>query len=98
MAHMAHAKAVMETEKRNLYMKMPLDRVRHDALEGVSLARIAWRIRQPVEAGRVLGFVVEPSEQAAALGLGPVIDAGKVVLPRSNPQVEPVSKENQVSR
>jgi len=87
-----------EDEDENIYMKMPLPRVIEDARHGVSLARQAWRRRDPALASRVLGFVVEPSEQAAALGLGPVIDAGKVVLPRSNPQVEPVSKENQVSR
>jgi len=53
-----------EDEDENIYMKMPLPRVIEDARHGVSLARQAWRRRDPALASRVLGFVVEPSEQA----------------------------------
>ena len=48
----------------NIYMKVPLDRVRSDALTGVKLAREAYRERDPVRADIDLGPVVLPSEQA----------------------------------
>ncbi len=46
------------------YLRMPLDRVRADALTGVRLAREAYRERDPVRADIDLGPVVLPSEQA----------------------------------
>ena len=46
----------------NVYLKMPIERVRQDAKQGVSLARQAWRIRQPVEAAKALGHIIEPEE------------------------------------
>jgi len=53
----------MKNEKSNAYLTMPLAQVEADAKHGVRLARIAWRQRDKDGAGRVLGFVVEPSEQ-----------------------------------
>ena len=47
----------------NIYMKVPLDRVRSDALTGVKLAREAYRERDPVHADLDLGPVVSPAEQ-----------------------------------
>ena len=43
----------------NVYMEMPLNRVRQDALAGASLARQAWRQREPEAATRALGYVVD---------------------------------------
>ena len=51
-------------EPRNIYLDMPIDRIRRDATAGVFLARQAWRIREPQQAARVLGAVVEPDRQA----------------------------------
>ena len=53
----------------NSYMNpgMSIEQVRADAIHGVRLARIAWRLRDPDAAGRVLGFVVQPGEQARKL-------------------------------
>lgn len=48
----------------NPYDRMPLDRVRADALTGVRLAREAYRERDPVHADLDLGPVVLPGEQA----------------------------------
>jgi len=62
MAHTAHAKAVMETEKRNLYMLMPLDRVKADAAHGVFLAMQALR-RRDLAGALAIGLGVEPAEQ-----------------------------------
>jgi hypothetical protein len=47
----------------NLYLKMPLDRVRADALHGVRAAREAWRVLDPEGAARVLGRIVEPGHE-----------------------------------
>jgi len=46
----------------NPYLRMPLDRVRADALYGVTLAREAWRILDPDGANLALGRIVEPAE------------------------------------
>ncbi len=46
----------------NPYLNMPLDRVRLDAKTGVTLARLAWRERDPEGAAREMGRVVEPVE------------------------------------
>lgn len=48
----------------NPYLRMPIDRVRADALAGVRLAREAYRERDPVHADIDLGAVVLPGEQA----------------------------------
>lgn len=48
----------------NIYLRMPLDRVRSDALTGVKLAREAYRERDPVRADIDLGPVITPAEQA----------------------------------
>lgn len=40
-----------------------MPRVREDAGHGVSLARIAWRKRDPSGAAKVLGHVIEPKRQ-----------------------------------
>jgi hypothetical protein len=48
----------------NAYLKMPLDRVRQDAIHGVSLARIAWRQRDPNGAALVLGHIIEPGKKS----------------------------------
>lgn len=53
----------MIEESDNPYLKMPLDRVRQDALNGVRLARIAWRERDPDGASKTLGKVLEPHAQ-----------------------------------
>ena len=47
----------------NIYLRMPLDRARSDALTGVKLAREAYRERDPVHADMDLGPVVSPAEQ-----------------------------------
>ena len=49
----------------NPYMRMPLDRLRQDALHGVSAARQAYRERDPVHADLLFGPVVSPAEQQA---------------------------------
>jgi len=49
----------------NIYLRMPLGRVRSDALTGVKLAREAYRQRDPVGADFDLGPVVSPAEQQA---------------------------------
>ncbi len=46
------------------YLRVPLDRLRQDALHGVSAAREAYRQRDPVHADIDLGPVVDPAEQA----------------------------------
>ena len=51
-------------DDNNPYLRVPLDRVRSDALTGVKLAREAYRERDPVHADLDLGSVVLPSEQA----------------------------------
>jgi hypothetical protein len=60
-------KAVRKSKQKetddNVYLRMPLDRVKQDALAGVSLARQMWRARDPDAAGRMLGFVIEPNQQ-----------------------------------
>jgi len=48
----------------NIYLRMPLARVRSDALHGVAAAREAYRQRDPVHADFDLGPVVDPVEQA----------------------------------
>ena len=48
----------------NVYDKVPLDRLRQDALHGVSAARQAYRQRDPVQADFDLGPVITPAEQA----------------------------------
>jgi hypothetical protein len=53
----------IETKETNPYLTMPLDRVRQDALHGVRLARLAWRVRDPEDAARELGRVVEPGRE-----------------------------------
>ncbi len=53
----------MEPETDNVYMLMPLERVRQDAKIGVSLARIAWRQRDPDGAAAALGHVMQPESQ-----------------------------------
>ncbi len=50
----------------NVYMRMPLVRVRQDAEAGVSLARAAYGLRQPAEA-RKLGIGVDASQQRRVL-------------------------------
>jgi len=50
----------------NIYLRMPIERVRQDAEHGVSLARQAWRLRDRDGAGRELGYVIEPEQQRAA--------------------------------
>ncbi len=47
------------------YLRVPLDRLRQDALHGVSAAREAYRQRDPVHADIDLGPVVSPAEQQA---------------------------------
>jgi len=42
---------------------MPVDRLRADALHGVSAAREAYRERDPVRADIDLGPVIDPAEQ-----------------------------------
>lgn len=49
----------------NVYDKVPLDRLRQDALHGVSAARQAYRQRDPVHADLLFGPVVSPAEQQA---------------------------------
>jgi hypothetical protein len=44
-------------------MKVPLDRVRQDALYGVQLARQAWRARDPEGAAKELGRIIEPGHE-----------------------------------
>ena len=39
-------------DENNIYLDMPLERVKIDALHGVSLARMAWRQRDPKEAAK----------------------------------------------
>lgn len=48
----------------NVYERMPLARLRADALHGVAAARSAYRERDPVGADIDLGPVVDPAEQA----------------------------------
>ncbi len=45
---------------QNIYLKVPLDRIKSDALHGVRLARIAWRILDPDGANLALGRIIEP--------------------------------------
>jgi len=47
----------------NIYLRMPLARVRSDALHGVAAAREAFRLRDPVGADFALGPTVSPAEQ-----------------------------------
>jgi hypothetical protein len=51
-----------ETEIDNVYMVMPLARVRVDAKAGVSLARRALAVRDPA-AAQLLGLGIEPDHQ-----------------------------------
>ena len=59
----------LDSEKGSMmgksYLRVPLDRLRQDALHGVSAAREAYRQRDPVHADIDLGPVVDPAEQAA---------------------------------
>lgn len=48
----------------SVYDRMPLDRVRSDAMHGMSAAREAYRQRDPVRADIDLGPVIDPAEQA----------------------------------
>ncbi len=48
----------------DIYTRMPLDRLRQDALHGVAAAREAYRQRDPVHADIDLGPVISPAEQA----------------------------------
>lgn len=56
----------MEHFKKNPYLKMDIRRVVEDARVGVSLARQAWRERQPEAAAAALGQVVESQHRIAA--------------------------------
>lgn len=47
----------------NPYERLPLDRVRADALHGVAAAREAYRRRDPVRADFDLGPAIDPAEQ-----------------------------------
>jgi len=49
------------SENPYLDSRMPLSRVKTDALVGVRLAREAWRARDPKGAANELGHVIEPS-------------------------------------
>lgn len=46
----------------NIYMRMPLEQVKHDACVGVFAARTAWRARDPKSAATALGNVIEPGQ------------------------------------
>jgi hypothetical protein len=50
-------------DENNIYLRVPLNQVKADALAGVSLACEAWRIRQPGESAKELGHVVEPKDK-----------------------------------
>jgi len=54
--------AMTDKTKDNPYLRMPLNQVKADAIHGVSLARMAWRQRDPKEAAKALGFVTEPQQ------------------------------------
>ena len=47
----------------NVYLKIPIERVKTDAIHGVSLARLAWRQRDPDGAALVLGYIIEPGTE-----------------------------------
>ncbi len=47
----------------NIYLRMPLDRVRSDALAGVRLAREAW-LELDSKSAAVLGPTLEPGHEA----------------------------------
>lgn len=49
----------------SVYDRMPLGRLRSDAMHGVAAAREAYRQRDPVHADIDLGPVIAPAEQAA---------------------------------
>lgn len=53
-------------DKGNIYLRMPIEQVRRDAKEGISLAVSAWRKREPDVADRFLGKVVEPGGEKKA--------------------------------
>ena len=55
----------MTEAQTDLYLTMPLDRVRADAIHGVSAACEAWRKCDPVGASRELGRIVEAGEPAS---------------------------------
>jgi len=54
----------------NPYLRMPLARVRQDALHGVAAAREAYRERDALHADLDLGPVVSPAEQAQYMRRG----------------------------
>jgi len=54
------------TTPHNPYLSMPLTRVAADARHGVSLARAAWRERDPAGAALALGLIIESREQQAS--------------------------------
>jgi hypothetical protein len=54
---------IMIQIQANPYLRMPLERVRADAIYGVQLARLAWRARDPEGAARVLGQIIEPGHE-----------------------------------
>jgi hypothetical protein len=53
---------ITTTPQANPYLIMPLDRVRSDALYGVSAARTAWRARDP-EAAEEMGKIILPGHE-----------------------------------
>jgi hypothetical protein len=59
------------TDEANIYLRMPADRVRSDALYGVSLAAAAWRTRDPEGAAKVLGRIIEPGHEHELVRLPP---------------------------
>ena len=66
-------------ESDNIYLRMPMRRVRADATNGVLLAIRAWRRCEPEAAGRALGRVVELSASPGndAVTEQPMINIGK---------------------
>ena len=53
----------------NPYLIMPIDRVRQDAANGVSLARQAYAKREPQEAWK-LGIGIEPGQKRVIAAVG----------------------------
>lgn len=51
------------TDHNNVYLQVPLPRVRVDALYGVRAAREAWRARDPEGAAKILGRIIEPGQE-----------------------------------
>jgi hypothetical protein len=94
------------TKPENIYLRMPIEQVRSDARNGVSLAREAWHIREPDLAEKELGRVVEPRPAAPAIPAGPLapsevqalIDKGiKTIEYVNSPEYASVSKEDKLA-